>query len=396
VVAGYTTYLPNDVTGWTVAADALPFDNGSEGEPLTPAGGCVEGAGGDEVVCDVLSLPSFAFRGSAAADQLIASFEPCDDPTDCPGPAPRLDVSSGGGADVVRTSNGGRIDTGDGDDLVDIATLAGTPLTVDAGGGDDQIVDERSDPDPSTATVAITCGAGVDTVRFLQPDDTAAADCEHVYEDAGPPDAPPPDTPPGDAGGGAAGGLEPPCTVTGTPGDDVLHGTDGPDVVCGLGGDDVLSGLGGDDVLLGGDGDDALRGEGGADDLRGGDGSDLVTYLEAPHSMTVDLGTGRASGDGHDRLLGVERLRGSRFPDRLLGSAEADAIDGAGGDDLVVGRAGGDRLSGGAGDDRLAGGRGRDLLIGGVGRNALDGGAGSDACVLANGGRRSGCELAAA
>jgi len=32
------------------------------------------------------------------------------------------------------------------------------------------------------------------------------------------------------------------CTVTGTPGPDVLHGTDAADVICGGGGNDVLAG----------------------------------------------------------------------------------------------------------------------------------------------------------
>ncbi|HEU5035894.1 MAG TPA: Ig-like domain-containing protein [Nocardioides sp.] len=77
------------------------------------------------------------------------------------------------------------------------------------------------------------------------------------------------------------------CTVTGTPGDDVLTGTPGRDVVCGRGGDDVLQGLGGDDVLRGGAGDDVLRGGAGDDRLEGGTGADRLV-----------------GGAGHDRLLG--------------------------------------------------------------------------------------------
>jgi Ca2+-binding RTX toxin-like protein len=59
------------------------------------------------------------------------------------------------------------------------------------------------------------------------------------------------------------------CTITGTPGDDVLRGTPGDDVLCGLAGRDQLVGGGGDDQLLGGDGDD------GAD---GGAGNDLARH----------------------------------------------------------------------------------------------------------------------
>ena len=37
------------------------------------------------------------------------------------------------------------------------------------------------------------------------------------------------------------------CTITGTPGRDLLFGTHGRDVICGLGGDDVLEGSVGSD-----------------------------------------------------------------------------------------------------------------------------------------------------
>src|SRR6476646_4446515 len=49
--------------------------------------------------------------------------------------------------------------------------------------------------------------------------------------------------------GGHAQTLGTDCTVTGTPGADVLVGTPGRDVLCGGGGKDVLDGAGGNDVL---------------------------------------------------------------------------------------------------------------------------------------------------
>jgi Tol biopolymer transport system component len=75
------------------------------------------------------------------------------------------------------------------------------------------------------------------------------------------------------------------CTLTGTPGDDVLHGTSANDVICGGGGDDVVDGRGGndrvmggtgDDLVIGGPGRDVLFGGPGADDLWGGHGSDRL------------------------------------------------------------------------------------------------------------------------
>jgi predicted extracellular nuclease len=67
-----------------------------------------------------------------------------------------------------------------------------------------------------------------------------------------------------------------PCTISGTPGRDVLIGTGGDDVICGLGGDDVLLGRGGADVLIGGEGRDVLVCGGDAGDRAIRDGRDQV------------------------------------------------------------------------------------------------------------------------
>jgi Ca2+-binding RTX toxin-like protein len=59
------------------------------------------------------------------------------------------------------------------------------------------------------------------------------------------------------------------CTITGTPGDDILTGTSGVDTICGLEGNDVLQGMNGNDILDGGPG---------ADVVTGGNGFDTATY----------------------------------------------------------------------------------------------------------------------
>src|SRR4051812_49807783 len=74
--------------------------------------------------------------------------------------------------------------------------------------------------------------------------------------------------------GGHAQTLATGCTITGTPGADVLVGTPGRDVICGGGGKDVLDGGGGNDVLKGGLGADILNGGNGNDALYGGPGED--------------------------------------------------------------------------------------------------------------------------
>ena len=82
-----------------------------------------------------------------------------------------------------------------------------------------------------------------------------------------------------------ATGFGPACTITGTPGNDVLNGTPGDDVICGLGGNDTLIGNGGDDILLGGAGNDTLEGDDGNDTLDGGPGVD--TCVQGTGNGTV-------------------------------------------------------------------------------------------------------------
>jgi hypothetical protein len=114
------------------------------------------------------------------------------------------------------------------------------------------------------------------------------------------------------------------CTITGTPGDDVLHGRRGgdDDEASGRGGDDVICGLGGNDLIVASDGDDTVFGDEGDDVVLAGHGDDTVY-----------------GGEGVDSLLGGQ---------------------------------GWDVLSGGPGDDHLAGGPGRDHHEGGDGRNRCE------------------------
>jgi Ca2+-binding RTX toxin-like protein len=101
---------------------------------------------------------------------------------------------------------------------------------------------------------------------------------------------------------------DPPCTIMGTAGNNVLRGTAARDVMCGLGGNDALSGLGGNDVVIGGPGNDRLTGGGGADSLLGGGGAD--TFLARDRRRDVvngGAGRDRALVDAVDRVRLVER-----------------------------------------------------------------------------------------
>lgn len=79
----------------------------------------------------------------------------------------------------------------------------------------------------------------------------------------------------------------PKCTITGTPGNDVLHGSKRADVICGRGGHDRIHGRAGNDWLVGGAGHDRLVGGPGHDRILGGAGRDHLF-----------------GGHGRDRLFG--------------------------------------------------------------------------------------------
>lgn len=186
--------------------------------------------------------------------------------------------------------------------------------------------------------------------------------------------------------------------------------------------------------LDGGRGDDVLVSNRGADTLIGGDGFDTADFSTATTGVNVNLGAGIiiASGDGEDRLIGIEGLIGSAFADSLTGDAGDNVLDGGAGADALVGGAGfdtadynrssagvtvslhagtglggdaqgdtlatierlvgsafadvltgsdraqGDTLDGGVGDDILSGRDGDDTLNGGAGNDQATGGNGAD------------------
>jgi Ca2+-binding RTX toxin-like protein len=277
------------------------------------------------------------------------------------------------------------------------------------------------------------------------------------------------------AASGSAGAATPKCfgkkaTIVGTNKADVLKGTAKADVIVGLGGNDKVKALGGDDLICGGKGNDKLYGgpdwdhiwgdvgndqlfsQGGNDNLWGylgndtldGSGSgtdDWAWFTDAPNGVNVDLSTGRATGEGTDKLIEIEGLVGSDHDDTLTGDENYnffqglegdDSIDGGGGlQDLVVywwargpvavdltagtatgegtdtltgiewvgggdfndtisgdanpnyiwGNAGNDTISTLDGDDSIWGWDGDDTIDAGNGTDTVDGGPGTDSCL---------------
>ncbi len=185
-------------------------------------------------------------------------------------------------------------------------------------------------------------------------------------------------------------------------------GADGNDTLIGF--EEVLGSAFGDTLI--GDGfDNFLEGMAGDDVVDGGAGFDAVTYRLSNAAVTVNLGTGLASGgQGNDTLVRIEQVTGSAFNDlltgdsadnTLVGGAGNDVLDGAGGSDAVsyanalaavtvslsAGTASGadgsdtligiERIHGSAFNDELTGDGGQNVLRGNGGDDRIDGGAGT-------------------
>ena len=149
-----------------------------------------------------------------------------------------------------------------------------------------------------------------------------------------------------------------------------LTGNSDKNILDGGVGNDSLSGGLGADSLLGGVGNDALNGGAGNDTFQGGDGVDLADFAAAGVDMSIDLTTGRATGDGTDLLFNMENILAGEGDDKLNGNTGANDLDGGLGADSLNGGAGNDTLSGcfygsygGRGEiDTIAGGAGNDIF----------------------------------
>lgn len=107
-----------------------------------------------------------------------------------------------------------------------------------------------------------------------------------------------------------------------------------------------------DDVLTGNDEDNYLQGNGGNNTLVGGGGFDIVSFLDGPQSVTVDMTTWSTS---------TPTLQANSFGgfDTISGFS---GVVGGMGDDYINGDDRNNVLAGGAGEDTIAGGAGTDTV----------------------------------
>ena len=221
------------------------------------------------------------------------------------------------------------------------------------------------------------------------------------------------------------------ATIVGTPHRDKIVGTSHRDVIVAGRGDDVVDGRGGNDLICGGPGADRLEGGPGrdrlfgeedrinhgeeeacdhGDALDGGRGADVLDPGRDPHAdysggcpdrdevrfrhggahrVHVDLVRGRASGQGHDRIVAGYGLSvvGSDRDDVILGTDFSEVFNARGGNDTVRARGGDDRIVEGKaanGNDLYDAGGGEDLVITYRGHDTVLGGPDRDQLILLN------------
>ena len=103
-----------------------------------------------------------------------------------------------------------------------------------------------------------------------------------------------------------------------------ITGNSGANTLQGLAGNDILIGGGGTDTLSGGDNDDLLVGGSGNDVFDGGTGIDTVSFRSAAGPISVDLSitlSTQNTGQGQDRLVGIENVLGSDTASDKIGRA---------------------------------------------------------------------------
>ena len=263
------------------------------------------------------------------------------------------------------------LDTGDGNDTVNLAGLT-LPATIIDGPGDDTVTggsgndtfvgssgNDTLSGGPGNDTFGDAGGAGADVVAGGLGSDTADYASRTVALTVSLDDQP---------GDGAAGENDNIRSDVET-----ISGGTAADHLIGSPGNDTLRGNGGADVMDGG---------GGADTFAGGSEQDTVDYSSrtTPVTVTIDgVANDGAAGENDNVGTDVDIVQGGSGDDYLTGSGAVNELDGNGGSDTLNGGNGNDVLDGGPGDDKLFGDANDDVLRGGAGRDRLDGGIGNDA-----------------
>lgn len=138
--------------------------------------------------------------------------------------------------------------------------------------------------------------------------------------------------------------------------------TDAPDTVRGGDGNDTFAVSTFKSSYLGEAGNDQFFSVGWQNSFDGGAGRDTISYKPRDDDstlggsgVTVDLSEGLAQtgGSRFEKLRQIENVIGTRNHDALFGDAKSNRLNGRSGDDVLAGGAGVDSLTGGGGRDRF-------------------------------------------
>ncbi|MFO0913456.1 MAG: calcium-binding protein [Pirellulales bacterium] len=271
---------------------------------------------------------------------------------------------------VTAGFEGVKLGGGEGPDVIDASGFA-FGVTIDGGGGDDEIVGTDSDDllFGGTGNNLINSGKGNDRINT------------------------------GDGNDVIFGGIGDDQIETGD-GDDEIDGGDGDDLLFGgTGNNQINAGKGndrintgdGNDVIFGGQDDDQVDSGNGDDEIDAGDGDDIIFGGTGNNLVNAGKGNDRINTrDGNDVIFGGlddDQIDSGNGDDEIDAGDGDDIIFGGTGNNLVNAGKGNDRINtrdgndvifGGDGDDEVATGAGDDLLFGGAGSDVLEGGEGVD------------------
>ncbi len=126
----------------------------------------------------------------------------------------------------------------------------------------------------------------------------------------------------------------------------VFNGTEGSDNFRGSLSDESFWGKGGADWITPGTGDDTVD---------GGAGSDMISFVDLPQAVRVDLDKGVAtSGSDTNQITGIENVTGSVHGDAITGDDGGNRLRGLGGYDWFTASWGNDSYEGGTGRDMVS------------------------------------------
>jgi len=243
------------------------------------------------------------------------------------------------------------LDASPGNNMINVrGTAAGTPLTINAGAGEDVVnigVFGPEAPPPQVTVLGTVTVNGQDDVDVVNVNDQGVVTGRAYTVEA-------------DALSGSGMARVSYATVENVN----VHAGQGSDVL------QIASTVAGTSVRVdGGGGNDlfALGTSGSLEKLRGtlalegGLGSDTLDYSKTSADVTVSLLVGAATGvaggvSGFENVVGgsgVNKLTGDNNANILVGGRAGDTLSGLGGRDLLIGGLGPDVLNGGTGDDIL-------------------------------------------